>query len=393
MGLANAPFGMSGAVALITTPQLLAAAHVPELTIASVTATALVPGFCGFLLAPILDTRFSRRTWAVLLACLNAVFIFAALASIGDIGALRVLLVVSMLCATLYNGAVGGWLGGLVSGEEEGRLGAWFTVGNIGGFGITAMLAITFLRALPHAAGAAVLAATTLLPLLILAALPEPGAERRLAQESFSALFRDLALLARRREVLRALLMFCLPASAFALTNTLGGLGTDFRSSERLVALVAGVGVTFAGVVGSLLVPPLLRRTAPRSLYLAIGATGALFTMILLLLPRTPATFALALIGENIFQSAAFATESKIIFSTIGPDNPIAASQYTVLNSAVVLPIAYMQIIDGAAYSRGGLVGCLLADAGISLAICLLLLPLVLHWRRGGQAETVTAAA
>jgi hypothetical protein len=38
MGLANLPWGVNGAVALITVPQSLAARHVPEPQIASVTA-------------------------------------------------------------------------------------------------------------------------------------------------------------------------------------------------------------------------------------------------------------------------------------------------------------------------------------------------------------------
>ena len=71
-------------------------------------------------------------------------------------------------------------------------------------------------------------------------------------------------------------------------------------------------------------VPPLL-------LYLAIGSAGALFTLSLLLLPRIPAVFALAIIGQNVFQSAAFVVEKTIIFRTIGDDNPLASTQFGLL--------------------------------------------------------------
>jgi len=65
MGLANLPFGFYGAVVLITVPQLLAASGVPQPTIAAITATAMIPTFCGFLLAPILDVHFNRRSYAI----------------------------------------------------------------------------------------------------------------------------------------------------------------------------------------------------------------------------------------------------------------------------------------------------------------------------------------
>ena len=72
MGLANLPYGMYGALTLITVPQLLAARHVPEPTIASITAAAMIPTFCGFLLAPIIDVRFSRRSYALVFGVLSA---------------------------------------------------------------------------------------------------------------------------------------------------------------------------------------------------------------------------------------------------------------------------------------------------------------------------------
>ena len=64
MGLGNLVFGLTGGLALVTAPQLLAAQHVPEPEIASITAAALVPTFACFLLAPVLDVRFSRRGYA-----------------------------------------------------------------------------------------------------------------------------------------------------------------------------------------------------------------------------------------------------------------------------------------------------------------------------------------
>ena len=194
------------------------------------------------------------------------------------------------------------------------------------------------------------------------------------------------------RSVLRTLLLFCLPAASFALTNTLGGLGGDFGASERFVALVAGIGSTAAGIAGSLLIPKVIERLAPRLTYLAIGSLGALFTLSIIGLPKVPLVFAIALIGQNLFQAAAFVVESTIVFRTIGPDNPLAATQFAVLNAATCLPIAYMQAVDGRGYGHGGLVTMLATDAALSLAACALLLPLVLWWGRTERAPAASPA-
>jgi len=111
-------------------------------------------------------------------------------------------------------------------------------------------------------------------------------------------------------------------------------------------------------------------RLSPRLLYVCIGSAGALFTLSLLLASRTPTTFAVAVLGENVFQSAAFAVEAAIVLGTIGRDNALAATQFGLMIAAPNLPIAYMQAIDGAAYGAGGVAGALVADGMFSLAAC-----------------------
>ncbi len=293
----------------------------------------------------------------------------------------------------MFYNALGGWLGDLVPAGDEGRLGASFTIGNIAGFGIGAILFISLIRALPGAWGPAAVAAAIALPLLLLTAVPASTAERRGAHESFATLARDLRQLLRSKTVLRTLLLFCLPASSFALTNSLGGLGHDFAASEKFVALVAGFGVTAAAVLASVMVPSLVKRVAPLLLYLAIGSTGALFTLSLLLAPRIPAIFGVALIGQNVFQAAAFVVENTIIFGTIGEDNPLAATQFGLLAAATSFPITYMQAIDGQGYRLGGLTGGLATDACLSLIACAVLLPIVLHWLGRDRQEQLVPAA
>jgi MFS transporter, PAT family, beta-lactamase induction signal transducer AmpG len=90
------------------------------------------------------------------------------------------------------------------------------------------------------------------------------------------------------------------------------------------------------------------------------------------LLPRTPSIFALALVGEYLFQAIAFSTQVGIMFETIGENNPFAATTFTLLSAATYVPITYMMVADGRGYSIGGIAGSLTMDAAISIASCLL---------------------
>jgi len=387
-GLTQMPLGVNGAVALLVTPQILAARHVPEPQIAEITALALVPGFCAFLLAPILDVRLSRRTYALGLFAACGLLTFIALMAIGRLQALGWLLFAALFAVQLGVSAVGGWISQLVAKDDESRLGAWFVVGNIGGFGITSILGVVLLRDLPYWLGAAILGLMVVAPAAVFAFIPAPGPDRRLARESFGQFSRDLFALVRRPAVLISLILFGVPAASFALTNTLGGLGRDYAASERFVALMGGAGVVVAGVFGSLIVPQLAKRAAPLPLYVAIGGVGAVFTLSLIVLPHNPAVYTLAMVGQNVFQSAAFATANFVMFRLMGKDNPFAATQYALMLAAQGLPLSYMQVLDGHAYGYGGTSAMFLVDGGLGALACAALVVLL---RVTGRAVTAPA--
>ncbi len=388
MGLTSASFGMFGGVLAVTTPQLLASVGAPESRIAAVTGLAMFPGVCAFLLSPFLDIWLKRRTWAVLLSVAAAVQLAGALLSLHNIPLFSVLMFGGFFCAVLGTAAVGGWLGSLVSDQERNRLGAWNTVGNIGGGGVAIMIAIPLLRSLPFELGAVTLAVLTLVPLAPFAWLPAPPPDSHLSHERFTAFARDIGALLAQKRMLALIAVFFAPTAAFALTNTLGGMGAQFHADERFVSLTAGIGVLAAGILGSLLVPPLLDRMPPIWLYLLIGAFGATFTVLLIVLPKTPAVFALAMMGENTFQAASFSAMLAIAYRSLGDNNPLAATQVALLTGASNAPIVYMQIVDGHAFGLGGLTGSLATDAAISFFACAVL-GLVLWGRRGRAGATI----
>ena len=167
--------------------------------------------------------------------------------------------------------------------------------------------------------------------------------------------------------------MLALPSASFSLTNVLGGWSDSFHAAPSLVSIIGGVGIMVGGILGSLMVPLLAKKLPLRPLYLSIGLVGAVFTLSLLLLPRVPATYGLAFVGEYIFQSAAVATALAITFEVIGPGNPLAATTFALLGAAMNFPIDYMDVVDAHGFDWHGITGAFIVDALVSGSVCLLL--------------------
>ena len=108
-------------------------------------------------------------------------------------------------------------------------------------------------------------------------------------------------------------------------------------------------------------------------------------------MPHTPALFAVAMIGENIAQSAALTLVNVLALRSLGEDNPLAATQFGVLSCAANLPITYMQWVDGHAYGAGGLTLMYLADGGLGLAACVTLAVVLGLWARSAALRTARA--
>jgi PAT family beta-lactamase induction signal transducer AmpG len=354
MGFINSTYGFAYSVVLVTVPQLLAARGIAEPVIASLTALALIVSLASFVFAPVLDTMISRRSWSIALAITVAALTFLVLRLPAESPLLAPILATDALVLSLFNAAIGGWLSAALPRGSGDSIGTWFTIGNSFGFGLGAISQFWIMSHLAGPLGAATIAAATLVPLAIMPFLPTPSKSRRAVQESFGNLARDLGHLVRQPVVLRILLMFILPCAAFTLTNAFGGMGRDFHASETLVGVANGLGATAIGFLASLAARLLLKRLPAPLIYLGIGAVGAAFTLSLLALSRTPATYLIAVVGENVAQSIAQVSQNAIVFRSIREGSPLASSQFGLLSTALVVPYAYMQMLDGYGYKLAG---------------------------------------
>jgi PAT family beta-lactamase induction signal transducer AmpG len=373
MGLSNSSVGLNSGIAFFVVPQLLAARHVPEATIAGITAAAMSSNFWPVVFGPMLDVWVSRRFYATVFAAVASILVVVSMMNLEHRAVLVAALVCGAAAAMLCTTALCGWLSTVCPHNEKNKLSAWVNIAVISGTGVTSVLGGEMVGHLTLWLAASLLGALVFLPTAIFLLIPSEGPDKRLAGESFGQFFGEIGALLRRREVLVALLLLLSPCSSFALTNLLGGLGADFHASARVVSLAGGAGAFFPGILGCLLFPIIARRLPLLLLYLADGILGSLFTLSLILLPHTPATFTIALVGEYLFQAVAFSIQVGIMFETIGQHNPLAATTFTLLSASTYVPITYMMVADGSGYSMAGIAGSLGMDAGISVASCLLI--------------------
>ena len=370
LGLANLPLGLGNGLILSAIPQLLAGRHVPEPVIADITSIGLIPGFAVFLLGPLLDRGPSRRVYAVCMTVATALAALVAVRALAQPVLLGAAVFVVSAASSLNLMAFGGWFGSVLDERNDASLGAGMSVAFAVGFSLAAVIDVPVMHALPPGGAAILLALPFLAPLPIYALAPAGPAVPRGASGEF---VRGIQAMFRQRDVRWLLVLFALPTGCFALTNTLSGLGADYRASERAVGLINSVAVTLTGVAGALLVPMLVRRTATWKLYLGTGTLGAIVTLVLASLPRTPAAFAFATVAENLAQAVTLTSVTVAALQSLDRGAPWAATQFGLLTALPQLPITYMQWLDGHAYGKGGLGMMYLADGGLGLVSCLLI--------------------
>jgi PAT family beta-lactamase induction signal transducer AmpG len=125
---------------------------------------------------------------------------------------------------------------------------------------------------------------------------------------------------------------------------------------------------------------------------LGVGVIGGLFTLSLLLWSRTPGTYTLAVLGENVVQSTEIACSLAIAFEIMGKDNPLAATNYAFLSAAYNVPIFYMALVDGWGYSKGSIAGEFGVDAAAGIAASLVMGALLILTGRSSSRTPLRSA-
>lgn len=390
MGLAAAPLGFYYGFISTAIPILLAARGVSVGRIAEVSAVGFSPTFWAFLLCPILDVRFSKRTYALAFASIAAICLGSATLLTGNLAAFTAVVTIGCTATVFFGNAHQGWMPEVIEDKHYSQVGGTSNIANLGAAGLFATLVVILVRTLPGPVAAVLLGLTLMAPTVLLFYIPLPTRSRRGAKEMFGSFFGDLYGAFKRPGFLLGLLCFVSPTACFALTNLFSGVGADFHVSERSVTGLNGMGVALACSLGCLAGIWFCGRFARRTVYVMTGFGGATAALALIWSPHTLGFFVMGVLGYNFFQGINYTAFTSLEYEIIGPGSPLSATQISLLTASANLPISYMTAVDGHFHTTHGLGGMLAADAVSSVVVGALLL-FVFRWM--GQSRRAAVAA
>ena len=374
MGLAIAPLGFYFGFISTAMPILLRARGVPLGTIAAVSAWGFSPSFWAFLLCPILDVRFSKRTYALVFASIAALCLGGCVLLTGNLAAFTVVLTIGCAAAVIFGNAHGGWMPDVIRDEHYSAVGGTSNIANLGAAGLFAWVTVSLMHALSAPAAALSLALIVVAPLVLLFFIPVPERPLRSGREVFRTFLRDLYRVSKTRRSILGLLCFLLPTACFALTNLFSGMGSDFHASEQWVTRINGPLVAIVCSLGCFAGIWFCNRFVRRYVYVLAGFGGAAAALSLIWMPHLLPFYAGGVLAYNFFQGINYTAFTAFEYEIVGPANPLASTQIALLTAASNAPISYMTVIDGRFYTTHGLSGMLTVDAVSSLVIGSLLL-------------------
>jgi PAT family beta-lactamase induction signal transducer AmpG len=390
MGLANMPTGFVYGFISTAMGILLASRGVSVGRVGAISAVAFSPTFWAWLLAPILDVRFTKRSYGFFFAGLAAVLLGATVFCLGNLMLFTALLTASCASIVLYSNSVQGWAPDAVGEGEYDAMSGWLNVANLGAAGVFSMVCVVLLRVLPLDVAAFCLAGMVFAPTALLLWFPKPRRPEGTLQANFSAMARSLNRVLRDGRVWVGLVIFLVPCGAFALTNLFSTLGADFGASERAVTSLNGPAVAVACSVGCLLAIPLCARFRRRSVYMLAGVGAAVCATAMGLLPHTLGVYAVGLLGYNFFQGFNYTAFTALELEIIGPQNALSGTMMAMLTASANVPISTMTYLDSKAHDAHGLSAMFYVDAAASVGTVAVLLfavlPVLDRWVRRGKA-------
>lgn len=390
VGITYLPFGLYSGFYMVAMPRLLGARGLSLDAIGLITAMIQVPTFASFLLTPLVDCGFARRTWALLLAAISALCLAGAVltldrAGAGDRGLFTALLVLGTLTVQMYSSTMGGMTPNLVSESDTGAVSGFLNIANLGGAGFGGFLAGLVVSYLARPAAATAEAVLILGPALLLFVIGAEARRPRAFGTTMRRLFTDLWTVSRTRSALIGLLIFMTPSATFAAINLLSDLGADYRVSDAMMQTLTGPANAVLCSVGALLGGLLANKLDRRMLFVGTGVVAAFAALGMAFGPHTQAVLLAGVSFYYLMAGVNYAACSAAAFDIMGENNPLSATQYSLLMASCNLAIWAVTVGDGRGYKHHGATGFWLVDAAFSLVTGTIMLAVIAKWGGSGR--------
>ncbi len=375
-------------------PYLASRADIDVEQIGLLVTLLFVPTVSQFLYAPIVDFGPRRKHWLLIVTVVGAGCMFGAYQM--PLPGSRVPFFAFAFAAQMISGLVGSCNGGLmattVSDAERGKAGAWFTIGNLSGGGISAAVAI-YMTGHGYASTTVggVMCVMMIAPALAVLAIDEPErTPEGTVGEALRDLLGEVKTVLWTRAGITGLLLFLSPVGTAALANFFSALAKEYVRPDLVHQLASlspdaakalldeevssvlafvggpvGQGLTALGaVVGGFLCD----RQNRRAMYLLSGTLTAVVGIGMVLSPRSELTFTVGALTYALVTGFCYAAFTATILETIGKDTKGAATRYAIFTAAGNLAIAYVGLVNTRFNERHGVEGVIASDAALNLA-------------------------
>ncbi len=375
------PFGASSGFVTVTLAYQLTQGGVDAVQVAAVVAADLFPQTWKFLWAPIADATFTRKSWYLIGAALTSASMLACglvPTNAASLPLLYTLVLVMSTATTFLAMSVEALIAHHTPDDIKGRTSGWFQAGNLGGAGLGGGAGLWMAQhlSLPWFSPA-VLSLACLLCTVALLWIPEPmriraggtaALERRIVWQrqwhTLRLMLKDLWAMARSRRGFLALLIVFLPIGTGAASNLWAAVADGWQASADTVALVNGTLGGIASAAGCLIGGHFADRLDRKFAYALFGATQALCAVAMAVAPHTEWMFVAFTLLYAALNGLSYAGFSAVTFETIGLGS--AATQYNVFASLSNMPILYMGLVEGWAYSHHGGTAMLYSEAALA---------------------------
>jgi Major Facilitator Superfamily len=389
VGATLLPFGLVIGFTITALPYLLTKSGISVDRVAGVSATVMSPTFWGFLLNPLLDSGFTRRTycWITLAAAAICLPLGLWILSLGHLGVATAFMLLAELAMVLFASAITGWTAEFVPEAARGAVGGWLNVANLGGGALGSLVIMSFAARFDARWLGLGMMLAILLGAIPLVFLPPAQSSSFHLHQAFATALKATWEVCKRRENLTGFALFLAPASTAAAINLFSGLGQDFHTAPATVIVVTGAGCALIASLGSLLGGILSSRYPRGYVYLVAGFGAGLCALAMAFLPQQRITFICGVLLYNGLAGITYASFTALGLELVGHRNPVASTQLGLFGAATNGAIVCMTWADGQGYRHFGVRGLLCVDGIAAVAAAIPLLFLVRRQLRAREVE------
>ena len=334
----------------------------------------LLSQWLKWLWAPIVDVTWNPKRWYLFSTLCSALGVFGmAVIPLSNETLWMLLAVIAF--ASLVNSIVGMSIEAIMAevtpAGEQGRVGAWFQAGNLGGAGFGGGLGLTLLTNLeaPWMAGA-IMGLTFAACCLVLPFVPDVQGHKvagGTVLDSVKGVVGQLMETLRSRGGKLAAVLCFVPVSTGAAQGVLtqSAVAAYWGATETQVTWVQGYSSGAVTVVGCFVGGWLCDQFHPRKAYAGIGVLMALVVGLMGVLPATVTMYVAGNLAYAFTLGMAYAAFTALVLDAMGPG--AGATKYNIFASLSNFPLWWLGLLLGQVAEMAGSPAMLFAEGLLGL--------------------------